>query len=293
MIQVREFVDMLWVKQFLERRALKKMKIDASRPRKSGVTRVKRQQEIIISLTSHPPRIGSAYKTVRTLLHQDVLPDRVLLWLAREQFPDKKIPRELLELQRFGLEIRWYHDIRSYKKLIPALREHPDALIITADDDWYYRTDMLRVLLEEHRRYPQQVICHAATGVRFVDENKLTADSPLEGAASFLNMALGGSGTLYPPGVLDQQVLDEKLFMETAPTNDDIWFWAMAVKKGTRIRLPETALGLALMTDDTVQNLSALAAINTPDIYEALTNLMPQMFPQIMENLRQERLGRH
>lgn len=277
------------VKQMLERRALRKMKINADKPRKIGVNKVKRQQEIIISLTSHPPRLESAGKTLRTLLHQDVLPDRVILWLANEQFPEQKgIPQEILDMQKYGLEIRWYHDIRSYKKLIPTMKEFPNAVIVTVDDDWYYRTDMLRVLLEEHKRYPDQVICHTATRVRFNEEDKLVSDKVQEGTSSYFNKVLGSGGILYPAGVLDEQVLDEKLFMEVAPTNDDIWFWAMAVKKGSKIRLAETALGNALMTEPDTQQPVSLGRINTLDVYVNLTNLLPEMFPEIMKNLKEE-----
>ena len=61
-------------------------------------------------------------KTIKTLLKQTVKPDKVVLWLAEEQFPQKEneLPSELLELQNFGLTIKWCTDIRSYKKLIPA-----------------------------------------------------------------------------------------------------------------------------------------------------------------------------
>lgn len=279
------------VHEILEKRALKKRNINASKPRAAGVTKAKRQQEIIISLTSYPARIGSVHKTIRTLLHQDMLPDRVILWLATEQFPEKKgIPKEVLDLQRFGLEIRWYHDIRSYKKLIPTMREFPDAIIVTVDDDWYYRTDMLRVLLEEHEKHPNEIICHDATCVRFNEEGGLiSCGKPKSGSSSCFNKLLGGSGAIYPPNVLDEQVLDEKLFMEIAPTNDDIWFWAMAVKKGTKIRLAEKAMGNTLMTDPEMQFNTSLGLFNSScNIYGKLTNLMLEMFPEIMKNLNDE-----
>lgn len=45
---------------------------------------------------------------------QEVRPDGTILWLAKglENIP----PPEILELQTFGLEIRYCDDIRSYKK---------------------------------------------------------------------------------------------------------------------------------------------------------------------------------
>ena len=42
---------------------------------------------------------------------------------------------------------------------------------------------------------------------------------------------------MFPPKSLYIDVLNEDLFMNLSPTGDDIWFWAMAVLKGTKIKL--------------------------------------------------------
>ena len=73
----------------------------------SGITDKKRSPEVIVSLTSFPARINSVEKTIRTLLTQTLKPDRVILWLAEEQFHNKEndLPRQLLALKNFGLDI--------------------------------------------------------------------------------------------------------------------------------------------------------------------------------------------
>lgn len=276
---------------FLERRALLQMNIAPRKPRKSGVTATKRPQEIIISLTSFPARIHSAHKTIYTLLNQDTKPDRVILWLANEQFPNKTgIPKKILALQPFGLEIRWYHDIRSYKKLIPAIKEFPNAIIVTVDDDWYYRRDMLQILLDEHRQFPNEVICHDVTHPRFNEHNQLVSGSPAHpGTSSFFNKILSGSGVLFPPGCFAPEISDEGLFTALAPTNDDIWFWAMAVKNGTKIRLATHAQGTSLMTDVEMQQQTSLDRINGQgNTYQIVTNQMLTQFPAVYANLMAE-----
>ena len=97
-------------------RILKKSNIDVSKPHKTGVTVTKRETPIIISLTSYPARIESAYKTIRTLLHQSYLPDRIILWLAKEQFvSETALPSNLLELKKYGLEEIIEIDTGEYK----------------------------------------------------------------------------------------------------------------------------------------------------------------------------------
>lgn len=268
--------------------------IDPRKPWRRGITRIKRETEVIISLTSYPARINSTHKTIRTLLHQKYLPDRVILWLAEEQFSDKVgIPNEILELQKYGLEIRWYHDIRSYKKLIPALLTFPNALIVTVDDDWYYRRDMLQILVDEHKKHPKDIICHDVTHPELDQENKLRSSQTKKdyrGVSSYFNKILSGSGTLFSAQMLDPEVIKENVFMAEAPTNDDIWFWAMAVKCGTKVRLAEHALGNTVMTDAENQFATSLALQNLADnSYEKVTNRMLQLYPEILDNLLAER----
>ena len=81
----------------------------------SGLNMCKRDSEIIVSLTSYPARITTVHMTIMTLLNQKVKPDKVILWLAKEQFPKgmASLPKKLIALQNVGLKIEWTHDIRS------------------------------------------------------------------------------------------------------------------------------------------------------------------------------------
>ncbi len=96
--------------------------------------------DIIISLTSYPERIGTLHFVIKSLLEQTIKPYKIVLYLAIEQFPnkDKDLPLDLLELKNETFEIHYCEDLKSYKKLIPALKEYPDKVIITVDDDLIY-----------------------------------------------------------------------------------------------------------------------------------------------------------
>lgn len=52
-----------------------------------------------------------------------------------------------------------------------------------------------------------------------------------------MNKLVGVGGVLYPANSLDGEVVNSELFNRLAPTNDDIWFWFMAIKAGTRINV--------------------------------------------------------
>ena len=207
-----------------------------------GVTTEKRSPQLIVSLTSYPGRINTTHLAVNTLLRQSIKPDKVILWLADEQFPNKEndLPNELLKLKEYGLEIKWCEDIRSYKKLIPALKEFPEDIIVTADDDIYYEEDWLESLYDAHKKNPTSLIAQRVRRLKTdngeikVVPNKIFMDWDLS-KPEYFNQLLGGTGCLYPPHSLYKDIYDYEKAMELLPTNDDIYFWAMAVMNHTKI----------------------------------------------------------
>lgn len=199
------------------------------------------RQQVIVSMTSFPAAIQYAVGAVRHILNGSVLPDKMVLYLTFSQFPDGKLPENLTKLAEENpvFEIRNYdRDIRSYRKLIPALIDFPEAVIVTVDDDVAYHKNMLRDLLDLHSRYPHAVLAHRAKRIvlgkpyrewkkyRWYD---FVFRRVHEG---FRNLQTGVGGVLYPPHSLKREMLDVDLFIELAPSTDDIWFWAAGVANG-------------------------------------------------------------
>ncbi|HPS36291.1 MAG TPA: hypothetical protein PLL75_01000 [Candidatus Omnitrophota bacterium] len=207
-----------------------------------SLTSVPRKPKLIISLTSFPERMHDIHFCLYSLLDQTVSPDAVILWLAEEQFPNKEknVPAQVLGLVRCGLTIRWCKDLRQYKKLIPALREFPEDVVVTADDDIFYPRDWLERLYASYLKEPAAIHCHRAHRVAWIPRDELR---PYAGwqqcvrnvSPSFLNFFTGSGGVLYPPHCLDARVFDEASFNRIAFSNDDVWFWGMAVRKGTKV----------------------------------------------------------
>ena len=210
---------------------------------KVGVTKNKRNPELIVSLTSFPERMYDIHYCLFSLLNQKLKPDRVVLWLAKEEFPNREydIPKTVLNLKKFGLEIKFCENLMSFKKIIPSLKEFPNDIIVTADDDIYYADDWLELLYDNHKLYPNDIILHRSRKIAF-DENfnvKEYDDWTLineDTMPSYFHLINGGGGALYPPHSLHDTVVDEKIFLKEYSTTDDIWLWAMAVLNGTKIK---------------------------------------------------------
>lgn len=203
-----------------------------------GISDERRKEEIIVSLTTYPARIKYIHTVIESLMMQTVKPNRLILWLAEEQFPkkEKELPENLLVLKKYGLKIEWCDDLRSYKKLIPTLKKYPDAIIITADDDMYYHPKMVQRLYEAYLKEPRCIHCHRVS--KFYMHNgefkTIAGGYDIYNHPSYLHKLTGCSGSCYPPHSLPEDMTDENLFMNLAPTNDDIWFWLMGVLAGLK-----------------------------------------------------------
>jgi len=216
-------------------------RLSARWSRRLGTTQVKRNPELIVSLTTIPERIRKVHLCLDSLLRQSIKPDRIILWLGMTNgdrdfpFPPTHLPRPLARVQRRGVEIRWCKDIRSFKKIIPAMRAYPEALIVTADDDVFYPKEWLEQLFEAYRKEPQHIHCHRAHLVRY---NKAGEPLPYREwdflALGFQGPSLdlfptGVGGVLYAPGHLNPEVLNEASFLALCPYADDVWLKAMSM----------------------------------------------------------------
>ena len=213
----------------------------------SGILSEEKQRtpRLTVSLTSYPERMYDIHYCIYSLLSQSCKPDKIILWLSEEQFPGKEedIPVKVKALKEFGLTIKWCKDLKSYKKLIPVLKEYPEDIIVTADDDIYYETGWLEKLYKNYDG--KNILCHRAreiafngTGIASYMQWKYKSEEG-EGTddASFFNFFTGCGGVLYPPDILHKDVLNDALFMTLSKTSDDLWFWAMAVLNNTKVKI--------------------------------------------------------
>lgn len=221
-----------------------------------GVTHIKRSTQLVVSLTSHPGRIDVVEKTIDSLLRQSIKPDAVVLWLEETKFPnrEKSLPKSLLRYRKFGLSIKWYvKEIRSYCKLVPELKDNPDVVIVTADDDVLYPEDWLEKLYVSYLKYPNEIHCHHAYGY-YVNNDDMITRLDVDNTVGYLSKSvipMGVGGVLYPPASLFSDVTNEDVFCDIAPTNDDFWFWAMGKLNDTKSRLVEGYVGNIVCIDGT------------------------------------------
>ena len=247
-------------------------------------------KELIISLTSYPDRIDTAHQSIQTLLNQTYKADKIILWLAEEQFPnrEKELPQQLLDLKASGLIIDWCEDIRSYKKLIPTLRKYPNAYIATADDDIFYDKNVLKRVVKTYLKNQTNVIAYNAHFVSF-NEGKLAdyinwTRTVYNKKPSYNNFLTSGCMALFYPDCFYKDILRQDLFMQLCSDTDDMWFWAMTVLNDVKIKIADNCK-TTFDTIDGTQEHGLWQTKNKNGNNDNNLKLILEYYPQLMEKL--------
>lgn len=249
---------------------------------------------VIISLTSYPARIGTVYLTVMTLLNQTVKPREVILWLAKEQFPNerKDLPSKLTNLEDKGLKICFCEDLRSHKKYYYTMKDDPDAYVITVDDDVYYPENLVELLMSTSCKFPDTVVCTWGHEIFLENGDVYTADkwqySKGGNEPSYTLIPTGVGGVLYPPHSLSEEVFNKDAIREQCINADDLWLKAMALLKGTkavRVDRPAKLFFSILSTqkeglyyDNAIQDKNSVAWRNIMEAYPKCRELLIDEF---------------
>lgn len=225
-------------------------------------------EEVIVSLSTFGDRIHAVALTIETLLEQTMKPNRIILNLGRQYEGRGKIPGSLRLLEKRGVELRFTPDIGPYTKLLPVLKDFPNATIITTDDDVLYNFDFISNMVNEHIQHPNEIMtsrcrCMELKGSRAFSKFLSWSYVPNDGGASIKFIPESYMGVLYPPGSLDDRVFDEKTFMSLCPSTDDFWFKAMSMLKGVKVRK-------VYLEDDDTNNLRTSRKLTLHDLNSSL-----------------------
>lgn len=189
--------------------------------------------DVIVSFTSFPKRINNVWQVVECMKRQTIKPQKIILWLSRQQFPSlSDIPLSLSSRIDDCFEIRMVdEDYRSHKKYYYAAKEYPNKLLFLIDDDLYYPTNIIERSLECLNTHREYVICNYAFSIAYDDNGcrlpykrwkELFHDS--EDESIFLGT---GGGTLFCPNRLYKDLLNIDVAMSLTPIADDVWINAM------------------------------------------------------------------
>lgn len=272
---------------FLENRYINSLTFDEYMLNKSQ----KRDRKIIASLTSYPERINIAATAIKSLMIQTCRPDKIILWLSKEQLSEADLPKALVDLQKFGLEIKFRDgDLKPHKKYYYAMKEFPDDIIITYDDDLIYEKRSIEKLMHFHAKFPDCVICNRGMHITFtngkVNRVKTWRVCSDEGAGkpSHGIMASTGAGCLYPPSILGEEVFNLENSQKYAQSADDTWMKFMALYNDVKVvKSCKYNKILILVKSSQVSHLGELNIIQGHD--DVVLKYLIELYPEAWEKV--------
>lgn len=226
------------IRYAVRKRAYKVLSLYLSQPVKSSVEPFK---GLIVSLTSFPERIDNVWQVVECMLRQSVKPEKIILWLSEQQFPNvESLPQSLKERISDVFEIRFVRgDIRSHKKYYYTAKEYGDKLVFLIDDDIYYPTDIIERSLEFYRKNKNVVVCNYGRRIIYNPEGRHLPYSQWDDGIRLTSgddLFLGtGGGTLLCFNDLYKDVTNIDLALSLTPTADDIWINTMIRLAGLKV----------------------------------------------------------
>jgi hypothetical protein len=273
----------------------------------SGITEEQYcDHEVIVSLTSFGKRLYEVYLAIETIMQQTIKPNKIVLWLA-DELRETDIPVTLQRQQKRGLEIRYCNDIKAYKKLIPALKEYPESIIITVDDDLLYSFDLIENLINAYKKNPSSIYCLRMHRMKLLPNGDLAkyANWTLryeKSDISPLNFPTNGGGTLFPPNCFTSEIFNEEIFMGICPFADDVWYKAMSLlnnvssqkvythnKNGDDFLTNENVQDIGLLRiniDKSMNDIQIKKVFDKYDLYKYLKSTHPGASPEVCCSVR-------
>lgn len=212
------------------------------RPSKKLKSYNDRTPRIICSLTTFPARINKVWLTIESLLRQDLKPDKIILWLSKEQFKnEEELPHSILKLKAKGVDIILCEgDLRSHKKYFYSMKKYKNDIIITFDDDVFYDPRTLRELYMYYLKDPKTIWTNRGWRIKFDNRGNVLPYKDWQLLSGYVKpsfdiLQTGVGGVLYPPHALHDFFLKEEIFMKYCKFADDVWLHFMSNINGTKI----------------------------------------------------------
>lgn len=178
----------------------------------------------IVSLTTYPARIQSVWLVLLSIFYQTYRPSKILLILTQEEFPGGRssLPESVRRMEKLGVEIIFQpFNLKPHNKYYYALSHVKDQNVITIDDDLFYWSNTIELLMNMHRHHPTKICANATyqftyeNGILFYKRNKVKEDKAI--------VAMGVGGVLYPTNFRSDELFNKETIKRFLLNQDDNW----------------------------------------------------------------------
>ena len=244
---------------------------------------VKRDIPIIVSLSSNRESFDNLELSLFSIFMQQIRPDKVILWISDEYDNVSYLPYSITKYIKNGLEIRFVAELNSYTNLFYSLKEYPESIVVTAEDNVIYPKNWLRKLYHSYIVNPQDIHVHLAHNIRISGKNDLSVDDEsfvTDEGSGFSNFIVSSGGVLYPPKCFVKEVFRKDIFQKLAPEDSDIWIWTIALVSNRKIRVVKNH-NCTLKCADFLERIGLVK--NKTNLYFSKTNNKEKVFDSLMD----------
>lgn len=189
-------------------------------------------ETVIVSVTSYRKRFEDVKIAIKSLGYQTRKANRVILFI--DDFENDDALKSFDTLKKYGVEIvRVPHDLKPHKKYYFAMKQNPESVVITIDDDCVYWPWTISSLMKTHKRYPKAVCARRVSKITYDTKgniepyNDWQQSYTKEWKPSSQLFATGVGGVLYPPYALPKMAFDVEAIKKYCYCADDIWLKIM------------------------------------------------------------------
>ena len=195
----------------------------------------KRQNKIIVSITSFPERFSFLPGLMKLLKNQNFHVNKIILFLYKEDY-------KCYNLNITGIEIILTDkDLRPHKKYFYAMKLFRDSAIITLDDDMYYDKKVFESFFNSYVENPNIISGRRAHLMTYKKNKELKTyfqwryEQKLIKEPDFNIFLTGCGGIIYPPDILN---INDKLLpiIKESITTDDFTLKFLETKKGIPLK---------------------------------------------------------
>lgn len=256
--------------------------------------------DLIVSMTTYPARSRDAARVWNSILSQQAdIPFRCMMILYEGDFPGRKLPYWLREPVDLGqVEVLWYQkNLRSHLKLLPVMKEYPDADVITIDDDMTKPQGWLQNMIDEHRRWPEDIISCSYTfyldsdfrwqRMKDLPQKNAQGKNSVPSLVFQFSRICSGHGTLFPAHTYDGTgFFDEDEAMRLVPTCDETWMWMWAMLAGKNFRQNSWVFDESEYTLDGTQKMPTTLWRKNRNLYDQMYAGLFREHPEFKEELQ-------
>jgi hypothetical protein len=244
----------------------------------------KRQNKILISLTSYKKRFIFLPTVIKSLRNQSMIPNKIVLVLSKNDMKNYK-------LKMNGIDIMIVNkDLKPHKKYYYTMLKYPEYAILTVDDDIIYCKNMIKSLYNSYISHPNIVSGRRGHLMKYKKNGELNKyiswnfEHKKIIKANYDIFFTGVGGILYPPDILNINKCYLNIIKETI-LGDDITLKNIEINKGIEVKwVPNKHLqGLKIMTNSEDNPLYKINKIINNDIY--IKNINIDIKNIILENL--------